>query len=701
MSEDNDTALTKRLDKALERIAQLESILERQAASLPGAIEEISVHDRQRTELEKSRNTYRKLFNYANDAMFVISLDEDSPDFGYFSDVNNVACKQLGFSREEILRRTPFDISDPNDFFHNKKMLRVLNQQGSATFETTYLKKNGTPLPVEINALRLTIDGRDLYMAIARDITERKQAEADLRERERLYRLLADNVHDIIWTTDCGLSANFVSPSFSRQTGLPQKDAEAIISRHVIATSPFWKNREHLADLSKIHPLHWESVIDTADKSKIWVESIISPLPQPENRFSGIIGVTRDITARKNIVWQMENAREEAFAASQAKSNFLANMSHEVRTPMNGVLGMLQLLKLTSPSPEQMDYIETAMISGKSLLTIINDILDYSKIEAGKLQLTPEDFKIRETVETLITSFSTSIDPLKVEIRASVQPEVPEWLVADPVRIRQVLFNLVGNAVKFTESGTIQITINHVASENTGDPITLHCTIRDTGIGIPSGVGDRIFDPFTQLDTRRQPRHKGTGLGLSIVRQLVQQMGGTIQIRPNRAKGTTVEFTLQVHQTDSTPLDKTGILSTPILTSPHRRLRTLLVEDEQINQQILQAILTKIGHSSIIAADGEAALDLLTRHTFDIILMDVQMPGMDGLEATRRIRTEEKFSHLRNIPIIALTAYAMAGDKEKCLQAGMDSYLAKPVDVKHLNKLLQELTRPANSRVSG
>lgn len=686
------TELQLQLLEAQRRISDLEKFITEQTGSVLTTRQNLSLCGQEREELVLSRNKYRKLFNYANDAMFVISLDRNSPNYGLFSDVNNVACKRLGYTREELLTMTPFDISDGKDFEYNSQLVVRLSREGNATFETTYIKKDGTRLPVEVSALRLTIDGKELYMAIARDITERKQAEEALRKSENLYRLLADNVHDIIWTTDNKLRPQYVSPSFSHLMGFPQEEGIAAIHRHIILTSPFWANHTSILTLSEERPLYWESEIKTAKGEYIWVESIATPLPENSNQFTGIIGVTRDITSRKRIILELESAKEQAFAASRTKSEFLAHMSHEVRTPMNGVLGMLQLLKMTGLDDEQQDYVKTAMESGKSLLTIINDILDYSKIEAGKLQMTPEEFTIRDMVKTLIASFKTAINPQRVKLHYFIAPEVPEILIADHMRIRQILYNLVGNAIKFTEQGKISVNLHTINNIN-ANRVMLECTVADTGIGVPGDIGDKLFEPFTQIDSRRQKKIQGTGLGLSIVKLLVMQMGGTVQLERNEANGTTVTFTLTADVGYlKAPAPEQLPTPTPLLTRPHRRLSTLVVEDEQINQQILQAILNKLGHRTTIAENGFVALDLLISNHFDIVLMDVQMPEMDGLETTKRIRTSENFSHIQNIPIIALTAYAMAGDKEKCLTAGMTSYLAKPVDIKKLENLLQKLT---------
>jgi len=680
-----------KLLQSQKRISELEEALAKQSDTDLVSTIELASCDSRKEELEQSRNKYRKLFNYANDAMFVISLDKNSPNYGFFSDVNNVACKRLGYTREELLQKTPFDISDGNDFLYNKQLIVRLNKDGNATFETIYVRKDGTHFPVEINALRLTIDGEDLYMAIARDITERKQAEEDLQKSAQLYRLLADNVHDIIWTTDNTLTPRYVSPSFSHLTGFPKEDAISSIHHEIILSSPFKNDINQLFTISEDQPLHWESEIKTKDQRMIWVESIASPLPASSNQFTGIIGVTRDITSRKKIMLELEQAKEQAFGASRAKSKFLANMSHEVRTPMNGVIGMLQLLKMTSLNDEQLEYVETASISGESLLTIINDILDFSKIEADKFQMTPEPFEIRVIVKTLITSFKNSINPRNVKLRYSVNPEVPEILIADQVRIRQILYNLVGNAVKFTEHGEINVTIRMLEVIDK-TLVRLEGTVSDTGIGIPKDIGDKLFQPFTQIESPRQKKIQGTGLGLSIVKQLVVQMGGEVHLARNKHQGTTATFTLEVTKGRTlTPRDKTPA-PTPILTSPNRRLSTLVVEDELINQQILLAILTKFGHKTTLASDGHTALKLLESNVYDIILMDVQMPELDGIETTKIIRTSKQYAHVKNIPIVALTAYAMTGDEEKCLKSGMNSYLSKPVDVKALDKLMKTLT---------
>lgn len=693
---DEKEKLRRSLQQAQLRIAELEQQLTADNESNRLQNERTSVTNTDYESLLKSRNKYRKLFNYASDAMFVISLDRTSPRYGYFTDVNNIACKKLGYTRDEILQMTPRDISNSDNYQYNKQFVIKLHKDGNATFESEYSHKDGTLIPVEINALRLSVDGKNIYLAIARDITERKQAEEALRKSEALYRLLADNVHDVIWTTDNDLTPQYISPSSSQLTGCSSDTDCVTVIEQILASAPFELRSARALDEFSTAPLYWETPLVTPDEQMIWVESIASSLPGENNSFNGIIGVTRDITSRKQIVLELEKAKEQAFAASQAKSSFLARMSHEVRTPLNGVQGMLQLLKMTALDEEQADFVNVAMESGKSLLTIINDILDYSKVEAGKLQLTPEVFSIRDTLRSLATSFSTEINPEQVTLSTFIAPSVPELLYADPVRIRQIISNLLSNAVKFTPAGKISIEISteikQDAEAENHNAMLLHCTVRDTGIGVPEGVSEILFEPFTQIETQQAQSRKGTGLGLSIVRHLAEQMGGSVSLSSGKGRGTTVTCVLEVEQAGASQQQEDENAPPPLLTSPYRRLNILVVEDEAINQQILQATLVKMGHKPTLAENGYQALDLLRTTTFDIILMDVQMPELDGLATTRIIRNTAEFSHTSNIPIVALTAYAMAGDRDICLSAGMNSYISKPIDIKVLEKKLQLLS---------
>ena len=425
------------------------------------------------------------------------------------------------------------------------------------------------------------------------------------------------------------------------------------------------------------------------DGSRIWVESIASPLWDTAGTFSGIIGVTRDITSRKAIMLELEAAKEQANRANRAKSEFLANMSHEIRTPLNGVLGTLQLLGLSELTREQQLHVETALKSGHGLLTIINDILDFSKIEARKVTIRNEAFSPRELINSLIVSFQTVNPNPELNFICQLDPEIPSTVVGDQIRLRQILSNLIGNSIKFTDRGQISVSVK-LEEQPSKERVRLQCTVSDTGIGLNTEQGVDLFEPFSQAEGSYRRKYKGTGLGLSIVRQLVTLMGGTVHIYGSEGQGTTVSFDIIVGTTTIAAIETPQEIT--LYQPDHRQkpLRILLVEDELINQQILSSILEKLEHSVTIVDNGRQALQSITEDSYDFVLMDIQMPEMDGFEATRQIRTGERYRRYASIPIIAMTAFAMTGDKEKCLQAGMNGYLSKPVDIRALEEVIRQ-----------
>lgn len=682
----------RQLADANRRIAVLEQQLQqvksdRQGPSSTGEVLSEEQLLESATLLRKSKNRYRKYFNYATDAMFVILPDKKNMTYGRFADVNKEASRRLGYSREEFFNMQVQDINLPESAESLSELFRYIYRAGSATYENVHVAKDGRQIPVEINALLLHVDGEELILAGARDITERKKAERDLKESERLYRLLADNVHDVIWTTDTTLKPVYISPSITNLSGHHPAEALPVLYRSIILESPLFEYFQRKPFKTEVTPIHWEIELVKADGSVIWVESIASPLWDTRGTFNGIIGVTRDITGRKAIMMELEAAKEQANNANNAKSEFLANMSHEIRTPMNGVLGTLQLLGLTQLSDEQSEYVATALKSGQSLLTIINDILDFSKIEAGKVEIRNETFSPRDVITSLIASFQTIATSPDISLTCHVDPKVPELIVADHIRFRQILSNLIGNSIKFTVKGEVSTHLR-VAGQLADDTLLLECAVTDTGIGLPEHAGQELFEPFSQMESSYRRKYKGTGLGLSIVKKLVTLMGGNVSIRGRETKGTQVVFEI-----------KAGIA--PVRTnvpetrpSAQKRMKgtrqqnILLVEDDLINQQILRSVLEKLGHKVTIVHNGRQALQALVDHVYDFVFMDIQMPEMDGLEATRHIRNDIRYQAVADIPIIALTAFAMTGDKEKCLKAGMNDYLSKPIDVTALEQII-------------
>jgi PAS domain S-box-containing protein len=720
-------------------------------------------------DVQRSERRYRRLVESAADPVFLADAA------GRLREVNEAACRTLGYTREELLDLTVMDVDRDATFEDFTALWKDAPLERPVVFETMHRRKDGASFPVELKAVAFVEDGERYLLGQARDISGRKAAEAriaalnaSLESRvEALTRPVGDltdvafadvfDLEDIQRIQDAFADATGVASIITDVAGRPLTRPSNFcrLCSDIIRRTPLGlANCQHSdAVLGRLNPggpimqpclsgglldggasitvgdrhiANWlvGQVLDSEDEAGMlayarqigadeaeYRAALAEVTRMPREQFAKVcqalyliatqlsraayqnLQQARFITERGQAEEAMRAAKEEAEAASRVKSLFLANMSHEIRTPLNGLLGMLQLLRLSSLGPEQAEYVDTAILSGRRLTSLLSDILDLTRVESGKLRLNLEPFPVRGLFADLAEAFGPACRERGIALRQEAHPSLPERLVGDESRIRQILFNLVGNAVKFTPAGEVVVRASAVAGAQPGQ-VRVLLTVEDTGIGIPEDKLDSIFESFSQVENASTRRFQGAGLGLAIVRRLVELMDGTISIQSEPGRGATVSCALLLHlppaaEPEKRPADRARTAGKP------RRLNILVVEDEVVNRTTLRLILVKLGHQVAEAGDGLEALDMLKTLAPDCILMDVQMPGMDGLEATRAIRTRDDLSRLARTPIIAITAHAMSGDREKILAAGMDGYVAKPIAMEELERVLA--TVPAGS----
>ncbi|MDB5347755.1 MAG: sensor protein [Schlesneria sp.] len=625
---------------------------------------------------------------------------------GRITFANQTFSDLLGKPVEELLGRTDFDLSPPELAEKYQEDNRQVAASGKALHAIEENRLDGRLSYYEVWKIPVyNLCGQVVEIqAVFWDVTEREENRAALARERDLLRTLMDSLPDLIYVKDVQGNYITVNRSLQRLWGNPPLDT--IVGRNVF---DFVRDdlAENYAEVDMDVLRNDRAVVDceeqvmTATGERRIYSTTKVPLHDQAGNVSGLVGIDRDITRRKQAEEELRKARLAADAANRAKSDFLANMSHEIRTPLNAVIGITDLLLDGDLGQVHRDYLEIIRDSGESLMVVINDILDFSKIEAGRLELESKAFHLPDVIQNATKALAIRAHDRELQMICQIDPSVPDWVKGDAVRLRQVLTNLVGNAIKFTPQGQVFVIVDCVSSND--ERANVQFMVRDTGIGIPQHKLDHIFKAFVQADASTTRRFGGTGLGLAICTRLVVAMGGKLQVSSRVGVGTEFFFTLNFVKTDrpneepteaerlamaaNEGADETGPDSPKPIKST---LQILLVEDSLMNQVLAIGILQREGHVVTVANNGVEAVEAFEASPFDLILMDVQMPEMDGLQATAAIRQIEstKGGHT---PILAMTAHALTGDRERCLAAGMDGYLAKPVRLNDLLRAIPEV----------
>jgi PAS domain S-box-containing protein len=633
----------------------------------------------------KSKKRYRLLADHSSDVIFRWGLD------GFALYVSPAVQEVLGYRADELVGTMTLDLVHPDDKLWSRDVARAM-AGGLDRAQTTSRFRHRDGRWVWADAtMRLVRDehtGAPLeIVGSLRDVTQREAATEALRRSEAMFRLLTDHSSDMISLSDPRSQTRYyVSPASRSLVGY---EPEEIVGRpntdFVFPADMLPEGRRtYLAMLADTGRTRFSYRFRCKDGSYVWVEANVALTTDPETGAPAVLTSLRDISERVRQEETLLAAKDEADAANRAKSEFLANMSHEIRTPMNGILGMTGLLLDTALDPVQRSYAEMVREAGDALMTIINDILDISKLEAGKVELESIDFNIADAVRSAIAILEPKAQEKAIELVVSVAPAVPAMVRGDPTRLRQILLNLIGNGLKFTDRGRVSLAVSTApATDDASAPPRLHFTVTDTGIGMTEDICAKLFQKFQQADSSTTRRFGGTGLGLAISSELVALQGGTIGVSSRPGAGSTFWFELPLAPAVAPALalraDGEGIAAKTIETeAPRRKLRVLLAEDIEINRRLAVAIIGSAGHEVDIAENGRRAVAAVEHRDYDVVLMDVQMPELDGEQATRLIRAMA--APKCAVPIIALTAHAMSGARDHYLALGMNDYITKPID---------------------
>jgi two-component system sensor histidine kinase/response regulator len=610
---------------------------------------------------EEQIRLHADLLDSAVDAAYVNDIE------GSIIYVNKAACLMYGYTREELQNMSMQNLDTPVSFRLRREELL---EKGESSFETTLLQKDGSVVPVEVRSRMRELGGQKLVLSVARDISRRKIIERQLRENEEKYREIFEQSRDAIFISAKDGSFIDVNQSALDLHGFTRKEMLGMKAVQLYANPADRSRFTHDIEVNG-SVKEWEVKMLKKDGSEVYC--LLTAVTRRDNTgaFSGYQGIIRDITSRKQMEIDLQKAKESAEAATQAKSEFLAHMSHEIRTPMNAIVGLSHLALKTDLSPKQRDYLTKIQSSANALMGIINDILDLSKIEAGKLEIERTNFSLDQVLNNVSSMFSLRVQEKGLSLSFRIAPNVPLALIGDPLRLGQVLINLLGNAVKFTSSGEIWVSTEVVAKET--DSVTLAFSVRDSGIGMTAEQQAKLFQPFTQADGSTTRKYGGTGLGLTISKQLVERMGGKIGVESKTNIGSTFTFTVVLG------IQKESEAQKKIVPASLRGLKVLVADDSKETTDIMKNMLTEMSFEVAIVDSGRAVLSELANpaRSYDLVLLDWRMPDMDGFETARRIRSQ---INLPKIPkIFMVTAYGREEAMYQAKEMGFDAFLVKPV----------------------
>ncbi len=808
---------------------------------IQGIFWDVTLREQAERALKESEQRKQSFFDNMLDSLIIIDVN------GKIIEFNRASERMFGYDHDEVIGRDMMElIFPPSEQFRPQAAINrhtSTGEKGSMIgqhVETELIRRNGQRLLALMSMQPIPLGGQPAYTVLIHDITDRKNAEEELHYERYLFNKLLDSLPDYIWFKDRQGKFLRLSKALAQKFGYTSAKEAIGLSDIDIFPEEFAKQgyADEMRVMNSRHPMIAKEENPTwPDGTSTWTSTSKSTLIDRAGQVIGTLGISRDITENKRAAESLKRAKEAAEAANRAKSDFMANMSHEIRTPMNAIIGMTELLLDGELTPTQRDYLTMVHDSGDSLMQIINDILDFSKIEAGKLEIADSPFDLHELIGNTMKALAVRAVQNNLELALRIDPNVPVAVKGDAHRIRQIIVNLVGNAIKFTHEGEVVLTVSRL--EMPGDDITLQFEVKDTGIGIAQDKMEAIFDAFEQADPSLTRQYGGTGLGLTISGQLVRMMDGTIRVSSVLNEGSLFVFTIRVRPAHKSALPELNIArsnrefpshllpirvlvvddnqtnrrilsemltnwrmdvetaenaeeghqaihrateqQTPyslIISDVHmpdvdgfsfvkrireetvanspvimmltsgehigdrqkcdeldirshlikpvkqselfdaiiaalgveafeekvepesfsleepvemKRLQILLAEDSLPNQKLAVGLLGQQGHDVTVVDNGAAAVREAKSQQFDLVLMDVQMPEMDGLEATRTIRQWELVTHQRRLPIIAMTAHAMKGDREQCLSSGMDDYVTKPVRAATLMETIHDV----------